>query len=290
MHGARAFAWLVAVPLLLLAPEALRAQQPLAPAAPAAADPTTGAPASDIDVDRIERFLQTATVTHHKHTKKGITAPRRVTLSDGQFEHDAIFQSVDEFKHIMRFDTGRIELNFRDSYHFNIAAYQVARLVGMGDMVPVSIERELLGDVGSLSWWVTWKWDEQMRVKEGLRPPDGLRWRQQWDLARIFRELVYDTDRNQTNMLITEDWKLWLVDFSRAFRRQGEIRSSESLRYCSRPVLERLRALNAGVVEAAVGKHLGEPEIEALLKRRDLIVQHFDRLLAERGEERVLFD
>jgi hypothetical protein len=256
--------------------------------------PTSGAAGtasiSDVDVERIREFLHSADVVDKRRTKKGITAPRRLTLSDGRIEHDAVFQTIDEFKHVMRFDGGRIELNFRDTYHFNIAAFEVAHLLGISHMVPVSIERRLFGEIGSLSWWVTWKWDEQMRVKEELRPPNGINWRQQWDIARVFGELVYDTDRNQTNMLITEDWKLWMIDFSRAFRRMKELRRPEGLRYVSRSLLERLRALDGNSLRAAAGDHLGEVEIEGLLARRDLIVQRFDRLIAERGEERVLFD
>ena len=137
-----------------------------------------------------------------------------MTLTDGTLTHDAIFQNVNENKPVERFATGRVELDFRDSWHFNIAAFELARLVGLDDMVPPCVERAIQGERGSLCWWVTWKWDEQMRVEEKLRPPDPVRWQQQWDVMRVFRELVQDTDRNQTNMLITEDWKVWMVDFS----------------------------------------------------------------------------
>ena len=36
--------------------------------------------------------------------------------------------------------------------------------------------------------------------------------------VRVFDVLVYDTDANLTNVLIGEDWKIWRVDFTRAFR------------------------------------------------------------------------
>jgi hypothetical protein len=42
-------------------------------------------------------------------------------------------------------------------------------------------------------------------------------------------------------------------------------------------------------VEAAVGEHLTRQEIDAVMARRDLIVAHFERLIAERGETRVLY-
>ncbi len=97
-------------------------------------------------------------------------------------------------------------------------------------MVPPCVERVIQNERGSLCWWVTWKWDEQMRVEQKLRPPDTVDWQRQWDVMRVFRELVDDTDRNQTNMLITEDWRVWMVDFSRAFRKTQALRAPEQLR------------------------------------------------------------
>ena len=38
------------------------------------------------------------------------------------------------------------ELNFVDSYKYNIAAYQLAELLGLDDMVPVYVERKWKGD------------------------------------------------------------------------------------------------------------------------------------------------
>ena len=35
---------------------------------------------------------------------------------------------------------------------------------------------------------------------------------------RVFDELIANTDRNLGNMLIDRQWKLWLIDHSRAFR------------------------------------------------------------------------
>ena len=163
-----------------------------------------------------------------KTLSKGVTRPRRVTLTDGTLTHDAVFQTVDESKGIERFPTGRVEIDFRDSWHFNIAAFELARAIGLDGMVPPCVARIIQSERGSLCWWVIWKWDEQMRVDEKIRPPDTVDWQQQWDVMRVFRELVDDTDRNQTNMLITEDWRVWMVDFTRAFRKTNALRAPEA--------------------------------------------------------------
>jgi hypothetical protein len=245
--------------------------------------------APQLDDRQIRDFLLTARVVSVKTLSKGTTRPRRVTLTDGTITHDAVFQTVDETRPVQRFASGRIELDFRDSWRFNIAAYEMAKLVGLEHMVPAAVERRIKNELGSLVWWVDWKWDEQMRVKQKLRPPDIEQWKRQWEISRVFRELVDDSDRNQTNMLITEDWRLWLVDFSRAFRASSELRQPQILRRCDRRLLERLRRLQESDVRRVLGTHLPPREIDALLARRALLVQHFDALASSKGADNVLF-
>jgi hypothetical protein len=246
-------------------------------------------PAAPIDQTAVRDFLLKGKIVSIKTLSKGVTRPRRVTLTDGTLTHDAVFQIVDDAKSIERFPNGRVELDFRDSWHFNIAAFELARAVGLDGMVPPCVERIVQSDKGSLCWWVIWKWDEQMRVQQKIRPPDTIDWQRQWDVMRVFRELVDDTDRNQTNMLITEDWRVWMVDFTRAFRKTKALRAPEQLRQCPRGLLERIRTLDEGTVRSAVGGHLRPGEIEAVLVRRQLIVEHFDKLIAEKGADAVLF-
>lgn len=274
---------------VLLAAALLTAGSGRVLAQPAASPATAATSAESLQIEEARAFLRSATVIRSRHTKTGITRPRRVTLSDGRLEQDALFQTVDEHRQIERMQSGRVEIDFHDSYRYNIVAFELAVLLGMAEMVPVTVERVLFGERGSLSWWLDARWDERDRRKQKLRPPDGTRWRQQWDLARVFRELIEDTDRNQTNMLIGERWQLWMVDFTRAFRRSREPREPTSLRYCSRALLARLRTIDDEAIARAVGDHLRPRELEALLARRRAIVAHFDRLIAARGEERVLF-
>ena len=60
------------------------------------------------------------------------------------------------------------ELNFVDSYKYNIAAYRLAELLGIDDMLPVYVERKWGGNPGSLSWWLPVKMDEVERHKQKL--------------------------------------------------------------------------------------------------------------------------
>src|SRR5436305_4255789 len=86
---------------------------------------------------QIEQFLLNAKVVRSRHTSKGITSPWRLTLSDGTLTHDAAFQKIDEHRNKMQLADGRVELNFVDSYKYDIAAYRLSELLGLDDMLPV---------------------------------------------------------------------------------------------------------------------------------------------------------
>ena len=65
-----------------------------------------------------------------QRTRKGLTQPWHLTLSDGRVTHDASFQSVNRRLNNASFRGGGAELNFVDSFAYNIAAYRLAGLVG----------------------------------------------------------------------------------------------------------------------------------------------------------------
>jgi hypothetical protein len=58
----------------------------------------------------------------------------------------------------------------------------------------------------------------------------------------VLDQLVYDNDPNLTNVLIGEDWKVWRVDCSRAFRLYKDLRNPGDLVRCDRQLLEKLIA------------------------------------------------
>jgi hypothetical protein len=240
--------------------------------------------------EEVYRFLLTAKVIKSERIGKGLTHPWRLTLTAGDFTHDASFQDIDVRTQEAGFAGGGRELNFADSFHYNIAAYELAVLLQIDDMVPITVEREWEGKKGSLSWWVDdVKMDEDERLKQGLTPPDTRAWNRQMHRVRIFSQLIHDTDRNLQNVLITGDWKIWIIDFSRAFRTVRQIPEQKDLLRCEKELFSRLLGLSKNAVSRAVGDHLTKWEIEALMARRDLIVVHFQRLIAEKGESAVLY-
>lgn len=243
----------------------------------------------ELTKQEMRQFLLTAEIIESEDIGSGVTQSQRLTLTDGVRTHRAAFQDVDIRTTQARFKTGGGEVNFMDSYHFNIAAYQLAELLGIEDMLPVTVERGWRGKKGSLSWWIDAKLDAAERQKKGLMPPDTHAWNAQMHKVRVFSQLVYDTDRNLSNVLITEDWKLWMIDFTRAFRTIKKLQDEEEIFKCDRDLFSRLQRLSKPDVERAVGNHLTMWEIDALMARRDRIVDHFKKLIDEKGEAEVLY-
>ena len=238
--------------------------------------------------EQIKQFLLTAKVVKSREAKKGIAHTLRLTLSDGTVTHDASFQTIDEHKPKMELATGP-ELNFVDSYKYNIAAYALAELLGMDDMLPVYVERKWEGNVGSLSWWLPVKMDEVERHKQKLASPDADAWNSQMYKIRVFDQLVSDSDPNLTNVLIGENWKIWRIDFTRAFRLNKELKAPKDLLRCDRQLLEKLKALDANTLTKKTDHYLTKDEVKAVMARRDKIVAQFQKMIAEKGENQVLY-
>ena len=169
-------------------------------------------------------------------------------------------------------------------------AFRLAELLGLTDMMPVTVERVIDGQPGSVSWWVDdVKLDEGQRLKEKLSAPDPDAWNRQMYRMRLFTQLVADTDRNTGNVLITSDWRLWMIDFTRAFRRSHQLIAPGDVTRCDHELLSRLRTLTRASVSTQTRGVLGGAEIDALMVRRDAILSLVDGLVQSQGKARVLY-
>jgi hypothetical protein len=243
---------------------------------------------STLTKEQIRQFLLTAKIVGEHPSKKGITHTLRLTLSDGTVTHDASFQPIDEHKTAVQFSAGT-QLNFVDSYKCNLAAYALAEMLGIDELMPVYVERKWKGNTGSLSWWLPSKMDDAERLKQNLAPPDADAWNNQMYRVRVFDELVYDSDANLTNVLIGENWKIWRVDFSRAFRPIKELKNTKDLVRCDRQLFGKLKTLDGSLLAAKTKGYLNKSEVEAVMTRRDEIVSQFQKLIAEKGESEILY-
>ena len=235
-----------------------------------------------------ERFLREAEIVRSTEIGEGVTISTRAVLRDGDVTHDAQIQHIDITKDSHPTPEG-FELNFRDSYKYNIAAYRLDRVLGLG-MVPVSVGRIVNQKKAALTWWIDdVLMTEKTRYLKKQQPPDLTRWNRRIHRVRVFDELIYNTDRNLGNLIITTDWKVWMIDHTGAFRTHKRLRDKNKLLKCDRRLLDRLRRLNYEGLRAQLKDFLRESEIHGLLARRDQIVELFEQKIAQRGEKAVLY-
>lgn len=250
---------------------------------------TMAADEPTLNKEQIKQFLSTAKVVASRQTEKGITNPWRLTLSDGTVTHDASFQPIDIQKPREVLANGTTELNFVDSYKYNIAAYALAELLGMDNMMPVYVERKWGGHTGSLSWWLPVKMDEQDRVKKKIEVPDQDAWNKQMYKILVFDQLVYDKDPNLTNLLIGPEWQIWRIDFTRAFRLSKDVETPKNLMHCDRQLFEKLKALDGNELTEKTKHYLSKDEVKGVMARRDKIVAIVQQTIAAKGENEVLY-
>jgi hypothetical protein len=252
------------------------------------AEPPAMKPAPKLSPSQMETFLKTAGIQSKQVLASGTTKTMKASLSDGQLTHDAHIQCIDVYKPVWKGAEGTEYRNFRDSWKFNVAAYRLSKLLGL-DNVPMSVERMVDGQLCSVTWWVDNVWlVESERRDKGIKPPATDSWVNQLNTVRVFDELFDNMDRNQGNLLITPEWRLWMIDHTRAFRPTRELRKADNLRRIDKNLLQKLKQLNAATLNRELGPWLRTEEITALLARRDAIVRHFEQEIRDKGEDAVL--
>jgi len=236
-----------------------------------------------------EHFLRTAEVVGAKDIPRGVTHPRKVELTDGRRTLSASWKTVDILKPgVTRFADGAFEVNFSDSYEYEVAAYELDELLGLG-LVPPTVERHILGETGALQLWVENAMTDFERRAKNVPIPNPLKWNRQVYNLQLFRQLTYDVDyKNTRNTLIDPDWKIWAIDSSRAFRLEAKLFEKHSIDHFSRRVLARLETLDFETLKKRLGRWISDERLRALLARRDLLLERAERLVMERGEGAVL--
>jgi hypothetical protein len=266
-----------AVAALCLCEARATAQEPSSPTPPRS------------DAER-ETFLLEGEIVRDQAIPRGITHPRRVTLRRGGYEHDAAVQTHEEYESQVRLES-HLEIDFRDSWRNNVAAYRLDRLLGLG-FVPVTVTRDYRREPAAWTWWVDGLlMSERDRYERHAPPAHPLDWVCQRQVVRLFDQLIYNFDRSLENLLIDEDWKIWMIDHTRSFKVLEELKDEEGLpTRCERHALAALRRLDRPTLEETMEDLLSDQQISALVARRNRIVAFYDDAIAARGEAAVLYD
>jgi len=242
-----------------------------------------------------ERFLSEAEITRSEAIGEGVTKPYALYLKSGETEHKAAWKNP-----------SGVQSGFLEGWQYEIAAYRLDKLIAL-DMIPPTVERGFKGKRGALSLWAPTVTSllhvEEQKIEFPAEARPELDKRKY--LTRAWDCLIANEDRTQQNILYTKDWRTILIDHSRAFRSTREF--TERLmfgkngiktfangqpvlfRMVPRSFVEKIRALDAASLKAAVGPYLTDKEIGAVLKRRDLLLVEIEGMIKDAGEAKVLY-
>jgi hypothetical protein len=222
----------------------------------------------------LEEYLRTAPVERIEEVPIGVTRPKRVFFAPGGLASSATFKVL---------PMGR-RSGYWEAHRSEIAAYELDRLLGL-DMVPVTVERRVGSDLASVQMWI--EGCRMVRDVDQAACPSPLEWAKQTCRQRVFDNLIANIDRNAGNILVDGQWNMILIDHSRAFA-SNTMPFEKQMTRIDREMFAKLKALDeASLMKTVRPWVLGDARVRDILKRRDKIVAHFEKLARERGEAAV---
>jgi hypothetical protein len=232
-------------------------------------------------------FLRTAKVIKFKELTSGKNRPLKVRLEKDGIQANAIFRMVDKRRDSTVIYGKRFN-DFHDSYLYECAAYKVSRLLGL-DTVPPCVNRRFDKKNGSMQLWVENAQTIQGRVEDN-NLPDNRSWSRQRQIMQVFDSLIYNFDRNQGNMLLDANDKLWFIDHTRSFPRSSKAPDLDKIVWCERHMWEALKSVDKDSLVDLLTPEVEYRRVISMVKRQQKIVEHIQGLIDSRGAEAVLFD
>ena len=132
-----------------------------------------------------------------------------------------------------------------------------------------------------------WIEDVMPRYGHGNPPPDMSREEDWIQMVWLFDYLVYNVDRRPHNLMLGSGWNPVLIDHSMTFMTFEK--PFRPIYRFPREVVDRLRALDRKAVKKALGRTLRRDQLQAFMRRREIVLGMVDRQVAERGEAAVFF-
>jgi hypothetical protein len=231
----------------------------------------------------LENYLKTAKIAS-KRRAGGRGENWIISLDDGKTASNGFFKLLDQTRPAL----------IPDSYKYGIAAYELDKLLDL-NMVPPVVEREIDGRKGSLQIFIEGALEESKRRIKKIEPPEPEKLKNTLQDLSVFENLTYSPsfcgERELDDILIMDkkDWKVWRVDFSEAFAPSPELIPGCEISRCSKKLYQSLIKLEDKVIKAKLEHYLNDEEISMLLKRKKIIIEKIKKLIAEKGEESVLF-
>jgi hypothetical protein len=244
----------------------------------------TGAPLPFGSFEDAEEFLMASEVIRSKMRREGVNKYKKVVLDFDGVWANSIFRWESEVKHP---DSNRSR-QFRDSYESELAAYKVNKILGLNN-IPPTVYRDIGGRYGSLQLWIENSIKEVDRREKDTTPPDLTSWNRQSHDMRVFDNLINNVERNQNNILIDENWNLWLIDHTRSFAMNNSLPTPQKISRCSRSLYNALKQIDEDSIKMTLSS-LQREEVDAFFARRDKLIQLLEDRIKEFGESKVLYD
>jgi hypothetical protein len=215
----------------------------------------------------MEAYLKKANVERVVELPIGVTRPKRAYLTAGGLAHSFAWKPL----------RPGVQSGYFESYKSEIAAYELDKLLGL-NMVPVVVERVVKGDEGAAVLWL-----EGVRSWESVLPlPKPATWNRELARMKMFDDLISNSDRNKGNLLVDDDWHLFLIDHSRAF--VTDVKLPQELQTIDRALWQKMLALDEPTLARTLGTWLDSRQRLALLRRRDEMKKRIDALVAKSGQ------
>lgn len=221
-----------------------------------------------------EAFLSTADVMKVEEIGKGITKPKRLTLAQGGKLLRASFKTVNETTNELSRNRS-FEQEFSDRFVYEVAAYRIDRLLGM-DLVPVAVIREIDGVQGVVQLWIEDAVDMQHLLELGQAAKALRQFEVEQNWMQILDALIYNTDRNPTNILVLKNGQgMYLIDHSRSFRLNARLPAWTAKGFEGQPedAVQRLQAVDEARLLGELEELLGRRRALAVEKRRRKLVK-----------------
>ncbi|TQV71043.1 hypothetical protein FLL45_22210 [Aliikangiella marina] len=229
---------------------------------------------TNLSHDELVKLLETKEADKTEKLKTGITRPSRLTFNVNGNKIRALSKYIDDSPNLQNERKRKPEDMYADRYHNDIAAYRLSELMGF-KLVPISTTRPMDEGRGLVQYWVENSYTEYEANEKGWAYDGHCSYEAQMNMMRVFDLLIHNFDRNPTNILIEENQgQLVWIDHSRSFsfRRKLPREIDRSNIKLTPEVRKALTELTKDKVKKSMGDLLNRNQINALMKRRDLIL------------------
>lgn len=211
----------------------------------------------------VEEYLRSAPVVKFETIELGVTHPQRAWLAPGGLVDSIAWKPI----------RPGMYSGYWESWKNEVAAYELDKLLQI-HMVPPTVAKKIKGAEGAAVYWVhdTRMWKDLKNVAK----PNTPEWNTQMMHMKMFDNLIGNIDDNAGNILVSNNWTVYLIDHSRAFVRDTTM--PQRLQNIDPSLWARVKALDEPRLKTALDEYLDGGAIRAILKRRDKMIKEVEEL------------